>query len=368
MSRSLSDRVDPYLVSVTIILVVVGIGNLYSASLRENISDTPIYIKQTYWALVGLAAMTAVLFFDYRTIRRWAYVIYGVNLALLLAVLFVGSSPGGANRWFVLGPVSFQPSEFMKLSFILAVSSYFASSMGPDGLRIRDLLIPIALAAAPAALIIMEPDLGSAGLLILLCLTMVCMIKMRPGTYTALAGAVLACGPPVVIFGWRYLKPYQRQRIITFINPESDPLGSGYHIIQSKIAVGSGQLFGKGYLAGTQGQLKFLPEQHTDFIFSVLAEEWGFVGGMVFFGLLLFYVFRGMTISREARDMFTSITAMGVTVMFLWQSFINIAMAVGIFPVVGIPLPFLSYGGSSLVTTLLGTGLLLNIHMRRRVL
>jgi len=367
MNRSLTDRVDPYLVSVTIILLLVGIANLYSASLRENISDTPIYIKQTYWAVVGLAAMTAVLFIDYRTIRRWTYVIYGVNLALLVAVLFVGNSPGGANRWFVLGPVSFQPSEFMKLSFILAVSSYFASIMGPEGLRIRDLLIPTLMAAVPAALIVLEPDMGSAGLLVLLFLTMICMIRMRPRTYAALAVAVLACGPPVVFFGWRYLKPYQRQRILTFLNPESDPLGSGYHIIQSKIAVGSGQLFGKGYLAGTQGQLKFLPEQHTDFIFSVLAEEWGFLGGLVFLGLLLFYVARGAVISREARDMFTSITAMGVTVLFLWQSFINIAMAVGIFPVVGIPLPFLSYGGSSLVTTLLGTGLLLNIHMRRRV-
>ena len=367
MNRSMTDRVDPYLAFVTLILLTVGIVNLYSASLRENLSDTPIYIKQTYWALVGLAAMTAILFIDYRTIRRAAYIIYGVNLALLLAVLFVGSSAGGAHRWFVFGPVSFQPSEFMKLSFILAVSSYFASIMGPEGLRIRDLFIPAAMAAVPALLIAMQPDLGSAGLLVLLFLTMICMIRMRPGTYAALAVATLVCAPPVVFFGWRYLKPYQRQRIITFLNPESDPLGSGYHIIQSKIAVGSGQLFGKGYLAGTQGQLKFLPEQHTDFIFSVLAEEWGFVGGIVSLALVLTYVARGIVISREARDMFTSITAMGITVLFLWQSFINIAMAVGIFPVVGIPLPFLSYGGSSLVTTLLGTGLLLNIHMRRKV-
>ncbi|MBN1881187.1 MAG: rod shape-determining protein RodA [Deltaproteobacteria bacterium] len=367
MNRSLTDRVDPYLVSITIMLLVVGLANLYSASLRETISDTPIYIKQTYWALVGLAAMTAVIFIEYRTIRRFAYVIYGANLALLVAVLFLGGGAGGAHRWFVLGPVSFQPSEFMKLSCILAVSSYFASVTGPEGLRIRDLLVPAAMTAVPAALIVMEPDLGSAGLLVLLFLTMICMIRMRPRTYMALAVTTLVCAPPVVFFGWRYLKPYQRQRIITFLNPESDPLGSGYHIIQSKIAVGSGQLFGKGYLAGTQGQLKFLPEQHTDFIFSVLAEEWGFIGGLVFLGLVLAYVVRGTVISREAKDMFTSITAMGITVLFLWQSFINIAMAVGLFPVVGIPLPFLSYGGSSLVTTLLGTGMLLNIHMRRRV-
>jgi rod shape determining protein RodA len=367
MNRSLTDRVDPYLVSVTIMLMMVGIANLYAASWRENISDTPIYIKQTYWAVVGLAAMTAVLFIDYRTIRRWAYVIYGVNLALLVAVLFLGGGAGGAHRWFVFGPVSFQPSEFMKLSFILAVSSYFASIMGPEGLRIRDLLIPAAMAAAPAGLIVLEPDLGSAGLLGLLFLTMIFMIRMRPGTYVALGITAIVTAPPAVFFGWRFLKPYQRQRIITFLNPESDPLGSGYHIIQSKIAVGSGRLFGKGYLGGTQGQLKFLPEQHTDFIFSVLAEEWGFIGGVVLLVLVLAYVVRGAVISREARDMFTSITAMGVTVLFLWQSFINIAMAVGVFPVVGIPLPFLSYGGSSLVTTLLGTGLLLNIHMRRRV-
>jgi len=172
---------------------------------------------------------------------------------------------------------------------------------------------------------------------------------------------------PTFIFGWRFLKPYQRQRILTFFRPDTDPLGSGYHIIQSKIAVGSGQLIGKGYMRGTQSQLQFLPEQHTDFIFSVLAEEWGFVGSVILLILLSIIILRGLYIASSARDVFGGVVAAGISIIIMWQSFINIGMAMGIFPVVGIPLPFLSYGGTSLVMMLIGIGLILNIHMRRNI-
>jgi rod shape determining protein RodA len=239
--------------------------------------------------------------------------------------------------------------------------------MSQDGLRLTHLIIPACIIAVPAALILKEPDLGSAGLLVLLFVTIIFAMKMRLSALLTLVLAGAASIPPIAYFGWQFLKPYQRQRILTFLDPNLDPLGSGYHIIQSKIAVGSGGLFGKGLMNGTQGLLKFLPEQHTDFIFSVLAEEWGFVGAVIVIGLFFVLIVRGLAVAREAKDFFGGAVAMGIATLFLWQFFINIGMATGIFPVVGIPLPFLSYGGSSLVASLCSIGLLLNIYMKRKI-
>jgi rod shape determining protein RodA len=244
---------------------------------------------------------------------------------------------------------------------IIVLAKYFAAAVKPSGLNIRDLALPMGLTAVPFLLIATQPDLGTAGILVLIAGSMALFAKIEK---TTLMGFMLLC---IVILpiGWNLLEPYQQERILTLVFPNNDPLGAGYHIRQSKIAVGSGMLFGKGYLEGTQKTLSFLPEQHTDFIFSVLAEEWGFIGA---FGAILLYLLLigfGLNIAFLCRDKFGTILAVGVTAMFFWQVFINIGMVIGIMPVVGMPLPLMSYGGSSMLTALLGIGLLMNVSMRR---
>lgn len=367
MKYSLARRLDFSILLLTALLVGVGIANLYSATRLEPGAPLPIYLKQIYWLGLGVMVMLCTVLVDYHFFERWGYWIYAVNILLLAGLFIFGDKSSGTVRWYTIGPVSFQPSEYMKLSLVLALSKYFSSTMTEEGLRLTGLIIPALLIAVPAALILKEPDLGSAGLLVLLFLTMVFTVKMRPKTLFSLIITGAAAAGPIVYFGWKFLQPYQRQRILTFINPNLDPLGSGYHIIQSKIAVGSGGLVGKGFMNGTQGLLKFLPEQHTDFIFSVLAEEWGFIGSVIVVGLFFVLIFRGLTVARQAKDFFGGAVATGIASFFLWQFFINIGMATGIFPVVGIPLPFLSYGGSSLVASLIAVGLLLNIHLRSKI-
>jgi len=365
--RDFIKKTDTVFLTAVVITLLVGILNLYSASRMEDLSAVPLYVKQIYWAVLGLSLMLLTMFIDIRFFERWAYIIYLITLFFLVVVLFLGERTGGATRWFALGPISFQPSEFVKLSMIMALGRYFQKNMPVDGITIKHLFIPAALAAVPTLLIVKEPDLGSAGLIVLVFATLLIATKMRPKTAVTVILAGVISMFPAFIFGWRFLKPYQRQRILTFLWPDTDPLGSGYHIIQSKIAVGSGKIIGKGYMHGTQSQLRFLPEQHTDFIFSVLAEEWGFIGSMVILILFCVIILRGFYIARSARDVFGAVVAAGISIVILWQSFINIGMATGIFPVVGIPLPFLSYGGTSLVTMLIGVGLLLNIYRRRNI-
>ncbi len=365
--KTISKKTDYVLLVTVLIILTLGIINLFSASRMEEVAAVPLYIKQVYWAMIGLFMMYLAISIDIRAFERWAYVIYCVTIFFLIAVLFFGERTGGATRWFSLGPISFQPSEVVKVAMILALGRYFQKNMPADGLRIRDLIIPIILALLPVILIAKEPDLGSAGLVVLIFGTVLLVVKMRTKTAVAFILAGVFSTVPAFIFGWRFLKPYQRQRIVTFFRPDTDPLGSGYHIIQSKIAVGSGQFFGKGYMHGTQSQLQFLPEQHTDFIFSVLAEEWGFVGSVIILILLSIIILRGLYIASSARDVFGAVVAAGLSIVIMWQSFVNIGMAMGIFPVVGIPLPFLSYGGTSLVMMLIGVGLILNVNMRRNI-
>jgi rod shape determining protein RodA len=367
MTYSFIKKLDFSILFLTAVLVGVGIINLYSATRLEAASPLPVYLKQLYWLGLGTIVMVCTAIVDYHFFERWGYWIYAANILLLVGLFILGDRTSGAVRWYSIGPVSFQPSEYMKLSLIFALSKYFSGRMTEDGLRLTDLLVPTFMIAVPALLILKEPDLGSAGLLVLLFLTLVFAVKMRLKTLLTLVFLGAVSAPPIVYFGWKFLKPYQRQRILTFLDPNLDPLGSGYHIIQSKIAVGSGGLVGKGFMNGTQGLLKFLPEQHTDFIFSVLAEEWGFIGAAIVVGLFLVLIVRGLGVAREAKDFFGGAVAMGIATLLLWQFFINIGMATGIFPVVGIPLPFLSYGGSSLVASLCAVGLLLNIHMKRKI-
>ena len=267
----------------------------------------------------------------------------------------------GATRWLSFGGIGLQPSELMKIVIIVVLARYFAERASAQGFSLKGLAVPGALLLVPVLLIMKQPDLGTAMLLLAIGGTMALFAGIRRLTLTVLVagGAAAACG------GWFLLHDYQRQRIYTFLNPENDPLKSGYHIIQSKIAVGSGGLFGQGFRKGTQAQLSFLPERHTDFAFSVFAEEWGFVGCLLLIVLYLLIVLWGLYIARQASDRFGMFLALGVSAMLFWHIIVNLGMIMGLLPVVGVPLPLFSYGGTSMLTTMTGVGLLLNVSMRR---
>ncbi len=344
-------------------LAVSGLGaiTVYSATHTPGAEGpSTLAVRQLTWLAGGCVGMLLALTFDYRRLDRNAYVIYAILLAMLLAVPFVGRIGGGARRWITLGPVSLQPSEFMKLAIIIVLARYFARTR-PSGLGPRDALLPLALTAMPAAAILAQPDLGSAAMLIVVALTMLVLGGVRLRWFVAAAAPLVALSPVL----WGHLKGYQQQRVLTFLNPDLDPLGAGYHVIQSKIAVGSGMLWGKGFLQGTQNHLNFLPEQHTDFIFSVFAEESGLVGAMILLGLYLALVVRAILIASRARDRFGVLLVLGIAGLVFWQAVINVSMTTGLLPVVGIPLPFFSYGGSSLFSLLVSVGLMMNVSMRR---
>lgn len=362
--RRLVTYFDWGLLAITVMIVSVGLLQLYSAVHADGIRHL-LYYKQMIWFAGGFLLMLLVFLFNYRQLEKWALPIYLICILSLVAVQIAGKHVGGSTRWLVFGPLTIQPSEPIKLGMIIVLAKYFANRVKPMGLNLRDLAVPALLTALPFGLIAIQPDLGTAGTLALIAASMAFFAKIEKKT---LMGIILVCAiilPILLPAGWGMLEPYQQERILTLIFPDKDPLGAGYHIRQSKIAVGSGMLMGKGYLNGTQKMLAFLPEQHTDFIFSVLAEEWGFLGsfGVLFlFSLLIGF---GLNIAYACRDKFGTLLAVGITAMFFWQIFINIGMVIGIMPVVGMPLPLMSYGGSSVVTALLGIGLLMNVSMRR---
>jgi rod shape determining protein RodA len=360
--RRLVQNFDWLLLGWVMLIAVLGLVNLYSAGYNRTPAEvTPVYIKQVYWLGVGLLLLFLTLFYDYRHLEKLSYPIYLLSLALLVWVMFGGKVVSGSRRWLPVGPFAFQPAELTKIAIILVLARYFNRRPQLAPLGLRELIVPLALVLAPVLLIVKQPDLGSAILLVLVAGSIILFVGVRWRTL-AFGALALVLGAPAI---WRFLKEYQRQRVLTFLDPEQDPLGAGYHIIQSKIAVGSGQFWGKGFLQGTQSQLKFLPEQHTDFVFSVFAEEWGFVGSALLVLLFMALTLWGLQVARDCKERFGHLLALGVTALIFWQVFINLCMVTGLLPVVGIPLPLFSYGGSSLITTLLGVGILLNIRMRR---
>jgi rod shape determining protein RodA len=307
--------------------------------------------------------MLAILMLDYKALERAAYGIYIAGVILLLLVPVFGVVGGGARRWLKFGPFTIQPSEPMKIMLIIALARFYSrAAANPRGLGItRGLVLPLVITAIPCAAILLQPDLGTVCVFGIVYVSMAFLAGARLTPFVTVFAAALASGPVL----WHYLKPYQQQRIMTFLDPEGDPLGAGYHIIQSRIAVGSGQLWGKGFLQGTQNQLHFLPEQHTDFIFSVFAEEWGFAGALLLLALYLAMLLRGFFISTRSRDTFGALVSGGVLSLLFWQATVNIGMTTGTLPVVGIPLPLFSYGGSSLVSCLIGVGIIMSVQMRR---
>jgi rod shape determining protein RodA len=299
--------------------------------------------------------------FDYHLLERLAYPAYFVSFALLLTVLLVGKVHSGSQRWLSVGGISFQVSELAKIILVITLAKFFNEHGGHAEYRLRDLLQPFLLVALPCILIIKEPDLGTALILMVVSFSIILFVKVKWRSLLILMLTFLSAAP----FLWMFLKEYQQKRILTFLRPDMDPLGAGYHINQSKIAIGSGLLWGKGFLKGTQTRLHFLPEQHTDFAFSVLAEEWGFVGSVFLLLLYLFLILWGINIAKNSKDKFGSILAFGIVAIIFWQLVINVSMATGLLPVVGIPFVMFSYGGSSLVSTMAGMGVLMNISMRR---
>ncbi|NVM20754.1 MAG: rod shape-determining protein RodA [Desulfobacterales bacterium] len=363
--RRLVEHFDWVLLALTFILEGIGILTLYSA-VNPNADmanlQSLLYLKQWYWICIGTTAMISMFIVNYKWLNRWAFSVYAFSLVLLVAVSFLGKEVSGSQRWLVLGMFSFQPSELVKITLIIMLAQYFSGRASEKGWTLHDLWKPLVWTLIPFALIAKQPDLGTGLIVLLIAASITIFVKIEFRSLMFLTGSGVFVSSAAWFF---FLKGYQKQRILAFINPETDPLGAGYHIIQSKIAVGSGLFLGKGFLKGTQNALSFLPEQHTDFIFSVLAEEWGFFGSALVVVLYLFLVIWGLSIAMRSKEPFGTILAVGVTCMIFWQVIINIGMALGLLPVVGVPLPLISYGGSSLVSTMIGLGLLMNISMRR---
>lgn len=347
-------------------LSVIGILTIYSATRPpvESLSHPDFYIKQIIWLLISIVALFITVFFDYHWFKKYSYFFYVLGIFLLVIVLVLGKTSMGAQRWLNLGLISFQPSEAFKLIFILALSRYL-SELSVSPIKTISFKFILIFAIIPILLIIKQPDLGTS--ILILCLFII--LFLSKGLSKRIIVLALIVGLISIPFlgnvAWNSLKDYQKNRIIAFIDPDVDPAGIGYHVTQSKITIGSGNLFGKGYLKGTQGALRFLPEKHTDFIFSVFAEEWGFMGCILLISLYLLLFLRGINTAILAKDEFGRLTAIGLTTMFFLYFFVNIGMTLGMMPIVGIPLPFMSYGGTALLTNFIAAGILINIRMRR---
>lgn len=359
IDRRLITHFDWVMLGTVLALAFIGFASVYSAT---HAHQPWVYRKDLYWILIGAFFMLLSVVLSYSLLENFGYVFYAASNLSLVLVYIIGSSFGGARRWISLGFFSLQPSEIAKLALIVALAKYFSSkTVPPKGMGIRELVIPGLIMALPFLLIAKQPDLGTAIVLGMIFCSIVLVVKVRLRTIIGLAVSFAMAAP----FFWMMMKDYQKARLTSFLNPGADPLGSGYHVLQSKIAIGSGGFIGKGFTHGTQGKLMFLPEHHTDFIFAALAEEWGLLGSMVLLGLFLTLIVNGLNTASNAKDRFGFLLAFGITAMFFWQVVINLGMVSGMLPVVGVPLPFISYGGSFLMTSMVCAGLLMNVHMRR---
>ncbi|MBS1960782.1 MAG: rod shape-determining protein RodA [Bdellovibrionales bacterium] len=343
------------------ILFGIGIWNLISATAVEDKSQG-LFRNQLIWFGVGMVITAVVLMIHYSFLSRVAYVVYFGNILLLVLVLIIGKASLGARRWIGVGSFTIQPSEFMKISMVLCLAKYFETDRTQGGYGLKDLALPTLLVAVPSFLIMLQPDLGTAMIILLTFGTMMLFIRVKPKTLITLGLCFAVAAPAAYKFA---LKPYQRQRLVTFIDPMSDPKGTGYNSIQSMIAVGSGQLFGKGYKKGTQSQLNFLPEHHTDFIFSVFSEEHGFAGCVILLFLYMIFLMNGLQVAFQSHDKFALLLVVGLLSIYFWHIFVNMGMVMGILPIVGVPLPFLSYGGSALITATLGVAVITNVANKK---
>lgn len=356
--------IDKVMLLVCICIIFISLCIIGSAThINKGAINYDFVAKQGSAFIINLLIVLFFSRYDYTRLQHFAKPLYAFNLLMLLAVMFVGTSALGAQRWIQIGPITLQPSEFSKLIMIVCTAAMLSNKVGKLN-NVRSVL-PIALyVGIPFLLVLKQPDLGTSLVFLAIALGMlfVSKIKLSLLRNIFIAGIVLA---PI---GWHFLKDYQKSRITVFLNPNADPFGAGYHIIQSKIAIGSGMLFGKGLFQGSQSQLNFLPENHTDFIFSVIGEELGFLGCLFILFLYFILVYRGLIVARECKDSFGMLLATGVVSMWAFQILVNVGMTCGIMPVTGIPLPFMSYGVSALTTNMMGLGLLLSVYMRQQTM
>jgi rod shape determining protein RodA len=358
--RKLKAQFDwPLALAITAI-VGIGLVNLYSAT---RVAPRGLYTQQLLWLAFGVVIFVLVAASDYRVFERMAYAIFFVGLVVLMSVLVGGKVVNGSRRWLGVGPLGGQPSELMKIALILALAKLFSGEPMDLALRPwRYVGAALGLLAVPALLIVKQPDLGTALILYLVATTMMMVVPLQVHVKLLTLGLELVAGTVLFLFK---LHGYQKKRLLTFLDPSLDPSGAGWHARQAIFAVGSGRWAGKGWLHGTQNQLQFLPEHWTDFPFAVWAEEWGFVGCAVLIGCFLFLILWALNLAAEARDRFAQVTCVGCAALVFWHVFFNIGMVAGILPVVGVTLPLISYGGSSLITMMIALGLMMNVSIRR---
>jgi rod shape determining protein RodA len=359
--RRLYHHIDWAMVGAILALCLIGLAQIYSATYSASSGASSIFYTQIWAILLGFATMMIALSVDYRSLADKSHILYIGILVLLAGVLVFGVVRGGSRRWIDLGPMNLQPSEFAKATLALVLAKFFGESRRGAITRL-DFVIAGAIAAVPLLLISQQPDLGTAVTLVPVLIAVVFVAGMPMRIFGILAMVGLLAAP----IAWKFaLRDYQKERISTFVNPSQDARGAGYQQIQARITVGSGGPFGKGFKGGTQGQLRFLPVAHNDFIFSVLAEEHGFVGVVVALGLYLFVILRSLEAAKLAKDRLGAYLVLGVLASFTFQVIYNITMSAGLAPVKGLTLPLMSYGGSSMIATLAGFGLILNVRMRR---
>ncbi len=343
-------------------LLIIGLINLYSISHRAHSTTTHLFYLQTIWILLGSALFFCISFVNYHFLIRAGYILYTINLIFLIMVYFFGSTFGGSKRWLDLGLFNYQPSETLKIILIFVLARILSAKRSWRAMNIIELIKPLLLIFVPVLFIIVQPDLGTALIILIITSSLIIFAKVHKSILLVSLLFALSASP----LAWQFvLKEYQKNRILTFISPGRDPRGTGYNTIQSKIAIGSGQFLGKGFRKGTQSQLEFLPERHTDFIFSVLSEEHGFVGSVVTILLFLFLIILGFYTAFQSKDKEGVFLCVGMSFYMFWHAFINIGMTMGLLPVVGIPLPLLSYGGSGLLTTMVALGVISSVSYRR---
>jgi rod shape determining protein RodA len=343
-------------------LAVIGVINLYSATSVARAALSEIYVQQVYWLVLGgiLSAVVAVI--DYRHYERLGYLLYGIGIIFLILVFILGKDIRGSSRWIAIGSFGFQPSEFMKLFLIIALAKYLHDDPRTEPRTAKDLVAPTVIAAIPTILILKQPDLGTALIHLLIFVTICLLTRIRWQTIASIIVGAAVFLP----IAWMYvMKDYQKQRILVFLNPEANILGSGWHAHHARVAIGAGGFAGQGFMQGTQNQFLFLPDQHSDFPFAVFAEDWGFLGCCVLVLLYAFLVVWAVRIASTAKDRFGSVLSVGVGALIFWHALFNLGMVTGLLPVVGVTLPLFSAGGSSVLTIMMGIGLLMNVSMRR---
>jgi rod shape determining protein RodA len=361
-SEGIREHFDWPLFICAALIAVIGVTNLYSATSVYQGARAELYISQVQWLLVGGIIGGILVAIDYRHLERLGYVLYTFGVFSLILVFVLARDVRGSARWIEFGSFRFQPSEFMKLFLVIALAKFLHDDPRSEGRTLKDLAIPAGLTAVPALLVLRQPDLGTATILALIFLTIATLTRVRWQSVVLFFGSLV----PSAFIVWYYvLLGYQKDRIKIFVNPEADLLHRGWHAHHARVAIGDGGLFGRGFLKGTQNQFGFIPDQFTDFPFPVFAEEWGFIGCGVLICLYGFLTVWSIRVASQAKDRFGAVLAVGATAVIFWHAVINMGMAAGVLPVVGVTLPLFSYGGSSVTTMLMAVALVMNVSMRR---